>query len=976
MIRSISLTNFRCLPDVELGPLARFNVLFGRNGSGKTSALEAIQLCLTARSHRIKKGEAETRQVVARPPKNEVLIVLSTTNGELARYNNGRVEPDRHELVRDLYEVETDPRKARFLINDLFCTHNLVYSEQIIEFLASKTAEHLRSSIRQLVLGGEIEEIWDRLTKAQQIAQRISAHAQNRFDQVQNEKRELEDKLEQLDTEDLSRLGSLASNLQALFPPVFWGDEELEKLIVDERLTARLREALVKTEEALGRASVLKELIEREKDVEPLTWADVELHSRKMKADLMKVDRHLSDLDQAVQDNQKEQGNLRQEVHNLTMQREINEKRVESLGEVVRLAESVMQWLPELRSQAETEALELSAQETKSRLRYLERASDLLGKLPSAEQAAALEKARLTLESTKEEIARRSAERADESNEIKREIVAIEKVAASETQESKRVYETLVLLHNQAEELLNLQRETACPLCGHEWRGYQALEEAIKSRFSTLGEQILPGEGDRIEESHELAILRHRLSELDREETDSQKALQGLEEERKRIAAQMGDAAAWLDEAADLAARAGIRLSLQQQGGAAERIQTLDSTLVGRAIEKEQRSLAASQARLDSLWHGLRHDEFDAQRVSLKDKLRSLPELLQSEIPIPTTFDGEDWREFLQLVNQKRKVLVAHAGELFKKVEAFQAKEESAGLETQRIEEELASAQKRKSLAEQLAKTWSNATEHVRVLADMGFAALADPIDVTSLMDRLLEIARRIKALLMQMETGLNARKRWSILSDQVDAKTQELSDLSAELKSANEVEKLFAGQTSPEQFLSETWQEYSKSISNLFVKLHWPPDFDDVSLVPADGESELKVHEAKEGGGWVLAAHRLSSGQRAALALAVFWAMNGRPENVPPLLLMDEPIQSVDDLNILNFLDCLRWLVEARERQVFLTTANQRVAGLIRRKFSYLGSDYTEFHLTRGFKPCSTIQQRDADGKPLGEPIPESASG
>ena len=94
----------------------------------------------------------------------------------------------------------------------------------------------------------------------------------------------------------------------------------------------------------------------------------------------------------------------------------------------------------------------------------------------------------------------------------------------------------------------------------------------------------------------------------------------------------------------------------------------------------------------------------------------------------------------------------------------------------------------------------------------------------------------------------------------------------------------------------------------------------------------------------------RLSAGQRAALVLSVFWALNTVSEKVPRILLMDEPVQGVDDLNILNFLDILRWFIEAVDKQIFITTASQRIQNLIRKKFSYLGSDFCEIRLEREY--------------------------
>ena len=91
---------------------------------------------------------------------------------------------------------------------------------------------------------------------------------------------------------------------------------------------------------------------------------------------------------------------------------------------------------------------------------------------------------------------------------------------------------------------------------------------------------------------------------------------------------------------------------------------------------------------------------------------------------------------------------------------------------------------------------------------------------------------------------------------------------------------------------------------------------------------------------------NRINNSGVIVLSLSVFWAINILPEIMSPILVADEPIQNIDELNILNFLDGLCWLVEGADRQVFLTTANQRVAGLIRWKFSYLRDGFLEVRL------------------------------
>lgn len=78
-----------------------------------------------------------------------------------------------------------------------------------------------------------------------------------------------------------------------------------------------------------------------------------------------------------------------------------------------------------------------------------------------------------------------------------------------------------------------------------------------------------------------------------------------------------------------------------------------------------------------------------------------------------------------------------------------------------------------------------------------------------------------------------------------------------------------------------------------------------------------------------------MSTGQRTALVLSVFFQMNLTADYTPAFLLLDEPVANIDDLNILALIDFLREFVIIHHRQIIVTTANQNVAKLFRRKFS-----------------------------------------
>jgi ABC-type lipoprotein export system ATPase subunit len=88
-----------------------------------------------------------------------------------------------------------------------------------------------------------------------------------------------------------------------------------------------------------------------------------------------------------------------------------------------------------------------------------------------------------------------------------------------------------------------------------------------------------------------------------------------------------------------------------------------------------------------------------------------------------------------------------------------------------------------------------------------------------------------------------------------------------------------------------------------------------------------------------------ISTGQRAALALSIFLAQNSQLSTAPPVVLIDDPIAHIDDLNSLSFLDYLRDLVLAGERQILFATASEKLASLFERKFDFLGAEQFRRH-------------------------------
>lgn len=128
--------------------------------------------------------------------------------------------------------------------------------------------------------------------------------------------------------------------------------------------------------------------------------------------------------------------------------------------------------------------------------------------------------------------------------------------------------------------------------------------------------------------------------------------------------------------------------------------------------------------------------------------------------------------------------------------------------------------------------------------------------------------------------------------------------------------------------------------IDKIFLRIHSPKEFSGLA------NDSTRLIRKETGKSYSLA--EVSTGQRAALAISIFIALNLSLKNAPPVLLIDDPVAHIDDLNILSFLDFLREIVMKTNRQIFFATANQKLATLIQKKFSFLEEDFKTYEFER----------------------------
>ncbi|HEJ1321343.1 TPA: chromosome segregation protein SMC [Pseudomonas aeruginosa] len=147
--------------------------------------------------------------------------------------------------------------------------------------------------------------------------------------------------------------------------------------------------------------------------------------------------------------------------------------------------------------------------------------------------------------------------------------------------------------------------------------------------------------------------------------------------------------------------------------------------------------------------------------------------------------------------------------------------------------------------------------------------------------------------------------------------------------------------QSSGGELTNKILAENAQEIARTFASIHMPNEFE---LRAEHGALAIVRRQT----GAKVELNQMSTGQRAAFALSLFLAMNGRLRSGPPVLLFDDPVAHVDDINVLSFLDHLRHLAINGSRQIFFATADTKLAGLFRHKFRFLGDDFKELSLSR----------------------------
>lgn len=968
MIERIRLNNVRSFVGSHEVPLRKFTLLYGSNGAGKSTIIEAIQLVLTGSSDRLSLENISelVKHVRSEGVPSGLLIELFARNGTaLPSFSDLGSSLTYSDLLERCYKRKAHHKTAKSLLDTLFATHNLITQERIIKLLDSDSKSAFYGAIEEMIVGRNLMERWQKVEFLKRIFENTRNDCVKKKSEAAQELTHLEAHIKEWDSTSADagrrKYEEIKETAKKAGIRLNDGPREtsLEALLVWARDARQIVQALSNSIDKVGQLYL-----------ESTDCVDVPELVEKRAV----TERRLQELERAVSQHQEKLSLLRETFK--SKQKEIDEKarkRQEMIDRVAKAEETDMKWKlvddwkQELLSEFTSQEIEKDLLKAISRYELIQKIATLKAELPTVEAFNFLSK-----EFTDNSHRMKKIKSEGDANTAQL-LVKKEALHALETDfehwrrqqgELASLFENLSQITQQ---YLEKEDHHACPTCGTDFVFKEKLLEAFaKNRES-------------IRKRQEIALpSRFKTISLDRAEVEKLQLSVNqsgslLGEIQKKLSTFSERLELWLSKATLLwnLLQELHKTAIQKPS---ENTLTLFLAKIGEVdIEAELKSIrdkkSSLEAQLALKWSGLRKREYENARNTLlakfvPDELETLKNLIR---------DSKSWIAHVNKIHAALQEAISQRDREHSELQkiAMQLNETSNEMNSVSaiIKENEELIGKTKVEIQKLTAIMSE-TEQLRVnLSDP-----ADKIELRMLRGTAADLLARISALEESLLVSINAHKERA----QNEARKQEIKrSIETQVRQLTVINQLLNNLkkiTGLGSRIQQEWTKYSQNINAMFSRLHSPPDYNRVLLKNSSAGFDIEVVSRRTSD--ERDATVLSSGQRAALAISIFWTLNLYGAKIPPVMLMDEPIQQIDDLNTLNFLDSLRWIAEKGERQVILSTANSRLAGLIKRKFSYLGEDYAEVHIERTFGMSPFIKCVNGSGETFYESVPERLSG
>ena len=162
---------------------------------------------------------------------------------------------------------------------------------------------------------------------------------------------------------------------------------------------------------------------------------------------------------------------------------------------------------------------------------------------------------------------------------------------------------------------------------------------------------------------------------------------------------------------------------------------------------------------------------------------------------------------------------------------------------------------------------------------------------------------------------------------------------------------RAFEKMPSLSSFVEKGIKSNIQQISKFFKWMHHSGEFEELDI-DSDGIYAIRgVNHQK------IRTYEMSTGQRSTIAMAVMFALHLAAPDAPQFLLLDEPLATMDDTQVLNVLDILKSMAE-QKTQIFFTTANGIMINLFKQAFKNTDFDYKEYEFVKRVNRPSEIKE------------------
>ncbi|MEX6702313.1 AAA family ATPase [Peribacillus frigoritolerans] len=163
-----------------------------------------------------------------------------------------------------------------------------------------------------------------------------------------------------------------------------------------------------------------------------------------------------------------------------------------------------------------------------------------------------------------------------------------------------------------------------------------------------------------------------------------------------------------------------------------------------------------------------------------------------------------------------------------------------------------------------------------------------------------------------------------------------------------------------------KVFSNLKETIQTIFEQINSHPIFTKLDLVMDKYRNNncLTINVSKVNGTDEIKANApyvFSSAQVNSIALSLFLAMSLKQKWSPfQLIGMDDPIQSMDEVNIISFIDLIRLFVDKHKKQIVISTHDQSFYKLILKKFRYYNLATIEYEAYGDKGPTLNIHNED----------------